>query len=105
MRRTRDETPARLTQREESILLLVLSEKRYGLEILDALGLVEQMPLGSLYVTLQRMERKGLIESAWEENTDPRRAARRRYYWATPTGVDAVRRAESVRDALSRVRA
>lgn len=102
MRGNRDETtPARLTQREESILLLVLPEKRYGLEILQALGLVEKMPLGSLYVTLQRMERKGLIDSAWEENTDPRRAARRRYYWPTSAGIEAVRRSEAGRKALA----
>ena len=88
---------------EEAILSALVKEKRYGLEIVEALKGLKRISLGSLYVTLHRMERKGLITSDWGETVEPRKGARRRYYWATPSGVEVLREAQRRHAALARL--
>lgn len=71
------------------LMLLVLLEAgpMYGYQIVkevqarsgDALRLKE----GSLYPALHRLERDGLVESAWEQRRD---GANRRYYHLTAAG-------------------
>ena len=42
---------------------------------------------GSLYPALYRLERAGMIRSAWEEDTAARRGPRRRVYQLTKKGM------------------
>lgn len=43
---------------------------------------------GSLYPALIRLEKEGLISSEWGVTDNNRRA---RYYWLTPSGLDAMK--------------
>ncbi len=74
-----------LSSKERLILgLLVGSGPKYGLELVDESH--GSLKRGTVYVTLGRMEEKGLVESRHE--TDPRSAERlrRRMYHATAHG-------------------
>ena len=49
------------------------------------------------------MERKGLIKSDWGDTIEPRKGARRRYYWATRFGANALKQAQRRHVALARL--
>ena len=76
-----------------TILQAVLEGGRYGLDIMDVTGL----PDGTVYKTLHRMEKRGLIQSQWEEPgiAERERRPRRKYYAITPEGeIELARVAE-----------
>ncbi len=81
----------RLTMPTRRVLeLLLKSDRVYGLEIIDALGI----GAGTLYPMLARLEQIGWLESSWEE-VDPSETGRpaRRYYRLTSNGrVEAAER-------------
>ncbi|HVS15983.1 MAG TPA: PadR family transcriptional regulator [Thermoanaerobaculia bacterium] len=86
---------------EQMVLAAVLrlAEHAYGAAILteieDRTG--RRVSSGSLYVTLDRMEQKGLIET-WRDDPTPERGGRpRRYVRVTRSGLEALR---DVRQAL-----
>ena len=56
----------------------------HGFDIMDATGL----PSGTVYPILRRLDREGLLDSAWEEHAAAQREQRppRRYYSITPAG-------------------
>jgi DNA-binding PadR family transcriptional regulator len=56
----------------------------HGFDIMDATGL----PSGTVYPILRRLDREGLLESAWEKQADAQREQRppRRYYDITAAG-------------------
>lgn len=67
-----------------TILAVVQQRVCYGVDIIRSTGLLA----GTVYTTLRRLERRGLVEGQWE---DPDVAAadrrpRRRYYSITPDG-------------------
>lgn len=57
---------------------------RFGFEVMD----VTELPSGTIYPALRRLESTGLVDSAWEDDGDARAAGRprRRYYELTPAG-------------------
>ena len=55
---------------------------------------------GALYTSLERMERKGLLESRMGDPTPERGGRARRYYSVSPMGVRAVQQSQ---DALARL--
>jgi len=75
---------------EQMILLSILrlGDGAYGLAIRSELEEVAgRMPSsGSLYTTLDRMEKKGLLESSAGEITQERGGRPRRYVRVTPVG-------------------
>ena len=75
---------------EQMILLSImrLGDGAYGLAVRDELATeAGRMPSsGSLYTTLDRMERKGLLESSAGEITQERGGRPRRYVRVTPEG-------------------
>lgn len=87
----KSEWPHTLTPAAVHILLALADEDRHGLGIVDEVerrtdGEVKLGP-GTLYGTIKRMRRAGLIE----EGTGPEeRDTRRRYYSITPAGRVAV---------------
>jgi PadR family transcriptional regulator, regulatory protein PadR len=74
------------------ILSVLVQKERYGLEIVQAVKSATEekrlLSLGSLYTTLRRLEKKGLVTSRWGETIEPRRGARRRYYRLTALGAE-----------------
>lgn len=84
---------------EQMVLLSImrLSDQAYGLAIRDELGGVAgRVPSsGSLYTTLDRMERKGLIASSPGEGTRERGGRPRRYVRVTPAGQAMLVRSRS----------
>jgi PadR family transcriptional regulator PadR len=61
---------------------------RYGLELANR---TELLP-GTVYTTLRRLERRGLVRGQWEdpEIAEQERRPRRRYYELTPQGAEAL---------------
>lgn len=77
--------------RELVILATLLHGERYGLEIRDAAAgrTGREIPLGSLYVTLDRMESAGFLKSRLGESGGDRGGNRRRYFTITGKGMKA----------------
>jgi DNA-binding PadR family transcriptional regulator len=73
-----------LSNKERLILELLISGARYGLQLVDESG--GQLKRGTVYVTLGRMEQKGLVNSHHEPATAHPEAIPRRMYRATPYG-------------------
>jgi DNA-binding PadR family transcriptional regulator len=65
----------------------------YGLEVRDAIQRVtgKAVPLGTLYVTLGRLEKKGHVAARDGESSHDRGGNRRRYFKITAAGLKAVR--------------
>lgn len=76
-----------------------LGDGAYGAAILREIQerTGRRVPGGSLYVTLDRLERKGLLVSRLEGPVEGRGGRARRYVRATPEGLKAVR---DVREAM-----
>jgi DNA-binding PadR family transcriptional regulator len=81
------------SQLEECILLALLGQERYGLEIIEILEKNSDGRLspsvGTLYPTLQRLEYKNWITSRMEVSPGKSRA-RRKYFRITRTGSQQV---------------
>ena len=73
-----------LSNKERVILELLVSRPKYGLELVDdSRGALKR---GTVYVTLGRMEEKGLIESRHEADTRSADRPQRRMYHVTAHG-------------------
>jgi PadR family transcriptional regulator, regulatory protein PadR len=71
-----------------AVLGAVSRSIRYGFDIMDATDL----PSGTVYPVLGRLERDGYVRSKWESQTVAQREKRppRRYYEITATGSRAL---------------
>ena len=71
---------------------------QYGFDIIDQTGLAS----GTVYPALGKLERDGLVKSAWENEQDAHADGRpaRRYYKLTAPGVKALGEAASFYRAL-----
>jgi DNA-binding PadR family transcriptional regulator len=76
--------PPRLTYPTALVLQALSRGFHYGFDIMDATGL----PSGTVYPILRRLDREGLLESAWERPAAAQRAHRppRRNYSITKEG-------------------
>ena len=89
---------------EELILLTIgiLKDEAYGVSIKDEMASRTQKKpsIGALHTALQRLERKGLIES-WEGGATQERGGRKkRYYKLTATGMEALEYAHEIRNEM-----
>ena len=88
---------------EELVLLAIarLGEEAYGVPIrarIEAAG--RKTSVGALYVTFDRLETKGLVES-WEGEATPQRGGRaKKYFRLTGAGQEALRQSEATRANL-----
>lgn len=93
-----------LGELEEMVLLAVLRLKgeAYGASILRELDeeAGRDVPRGSVYVTLDRLDAKGLVVSREGEPTPGRGGRARRMFSVTEAGVEALRRTHAVRERL-----
>ena len=77
-----------LTYPTAAVLISIRAGHRYGFELMDVTGL----PDGTVYPILRRLERRGVLEGAWEDEDLARAEQRppRRYYRLTPVGEEAM---------------
>jgi len=77
-----------LTYPTAAVLLAIRHGHRYGFDVMDATGL----PDGTVYPILRRLERRGVLEGAWEDEAKARADQRpaRRYYRLTKVGEEAL---------------
>ena len=89
---------------EQMVLLTImrLGTDAYGLAVRDELEAVagRSPSSGSLYTTLDRMEKKGLVESSAGEITQERGGRPRRYVRVTPEGQSLLARSRDTLMAL-----
>jgi DNA-binding PadR family transcriptional regulator len=73
-----------LTYPTAAVLLAIKRGHQYGFDIMDATGL----PDGTVYPLLRRLERRGVLEAAWEDEEEAQADGRpqRRYYRLTALG-------------------
>lgn len=93
--------PFSLTYPTATVLLAIQAGHRYGFDIMDATGL----PDGTVYPILRRLERRGVLQGAWEEpgEADADKRPRRRYYQLTPLGNESLAQVEARFPALVRI--
>jgi PadR family transcriptional regulator PadR len=93
-----------LTRQEELILLAILrlGDKAYCVPILDQVEEVtgREWALGSIYITLHRLEKKGCIESQFGTPTPERGGKRKRFYKITDSGMKALQTIKKVEKAM-----
>lgn len=96
-------TPQVLGEFEVVVLLAVLylvkaDQPAYGSTIRDAIAMraQRQVARGAIYVTLDRLEAKGLLNSRLGEATPSRDDRPKRLFKLTPAGLNAVRQAVSL---------
>src|SRR5215213_1074682 len=86
--KSKEVTPQQLPlSRKEALILemLILSRRElFGLEMVKTSN--GELKRGTIYVTLQRMQEKGFIESKPEPRPAPEFGIPRRMYWATGLG-------------------
>ena len=80
------------------VLQAIAGGYQYGFDIIDQTGL----PSGTVYPSLGRLERDGLVKSAWENEHEAHAEGRpaRRYYKLTAPGVRALAEAAAFYRAL-----
>ena len=81
----------RLSITAVSVLHAIADGYQYGFDVIDRTGL----PSGTVYPALSRLERDGLVKSAWENEHEAHADGRpaRRYYKLTAPGVKALAKA------------
>jgi DNA-binding PadR family transcriptional regulator len=94
----------RLTYPTTLVLQALLLGHHHGFDIMDATGL----PSGTVYPILRRLDREGLLKSAWEKQALAQREQRppRRYYEITGSGetmlAEAIERYRILDQAVAR---
>ena len=78
------------------LALMRLGDEAYGVPIADAIeeSSGRDVALGSVYITLERLERKGLVSSRLGEPTAERGGRAKKYFVVTGKGVREVRAAK-----------
>jgi PadR family transcriptional regulator, regulatory protein PadR len=86
-----------MTYQTALVLEAIAAGRHHGWDVMDATDL----PSGTVYPILRRIEEEGLVRSKWEREQVARREQRRarRYYELTPRGLDRLK------DARARFRA
>jgi DNA-binding PadR family transcriptional regulator len=97
--------PARLGEVEQLVLLAVLrlAGEAYAVPIRELIGREAQVRLtrGSIYITLDRLEEKKLVESWFSDPTGEPGGKARRLFRILPAGMQALRAARRAVDRLS----
>lgn len=89
---------------EQQVLLAAwrLGEDAYGTTVRDELEARTGVPVaqGAVYVTLMRLEKKGLLRSRLSDPTPVRGGKAKRLFRITPEGIDGVRATRRLMDRL-----
>jgi DNA-binding PadR family transcriptional regulator len=83
------------------VLQALTQGHKFGFDIMD----VTNLPSGTVYPALRRLESLGLVRSDWETDQEARDHARprRRYYELTAAGREQLAEAESRYRAVSKL--
>jgi PadR family transcriptional regulator PadR len=78
------------------LALMGLSDEAYGVPISEAIeeSSGREVAIGSVYITLDRLERKGLVTSRLGEPTAERGGRAKMYFRVTAKGLREVRQAQ-----------
>ena len=89
---------------EQQVLLAVwrLGEDAYGASVRDELErrTGREVAQGAVYVTLMRLEKKGLLHSRLADPTPVRGGKAKRYFTILPAGIEGVKAARETMDRL-----
>lgn len=88
---------------EETILVIVLmKEESHGVEIAKVYEqhLKQTISLPAIHIVLKRLEKKGLVKSAFGEPTPERGGKRKKYYQGTPAGYLMARELQERRSQM-----
>lgn len=90
-----------LTYPTAAVLLAIRAGHRYGFDVVDATGL----PTGTVYPLLRRLERRGVLAGAWEDEARAKAEQRpaRRYYRLTTLGAGVLEDVAERFPALARL--
>ena len=90
------------TSREAIIMGVLIHGEKYGREIREEYGrrAGKKMPLGSLYVTLDRMDQQGFLKSRFGDTPKGRGGNRRKYFRLTAVGHRALDMYEMMQAAI-----
>lgn len=92
----------RMTQITALVLRSIAAGRRYGFDVMEAC----ELPSGTVYPALRRLEKAGLLRSGWEdaEEAHAEGRPRRRTYGLTAAGRRALPEAEAkLAEALRRL--
>lgn len=93
-----------LTKPEELLLLAIcnLKDDAYGVEILKFVSEKTgyEWSIGSIYVPLDKLAAKGLVDPYLGEATQKRGGKKKRYYKITKSGLDALLMSKKVHDDM-----
>lgn len=83
------------------VLQALAQGHRFGFDIME----VTNLPSGTVYPALRRLESQGFVRSDWETEREARENARprRRYYALTPAGKAQLAEADSRYRAVSKL--
>jgi len=83
--------------------VICLGTDAYGMPIRDEIHrrIGRNISFGAVYVTLQRLENKGLVESWMGEPTAERGGRAKKFFRVTKAGLQAVRRSQDAIQAMS----
>lgn len=103
--------PIKLSAIDQDVLTVLKTQGEvYGLEILDCLNLDREKTLGSelgfgsLYPALNRLEKKGMIEWRWGDESEISGGARRKYYKINALGLRSLDAVQQYRAGLAGLR-
>jgi DNA-binding PadR family transcriptional regulator len=84
------------------LALIRLGEDAYGVPIADTIEAASgrEVAAGSIYITLDRLEAKGLVTSRLGESTPERGGRAKTYFRVTAKGLRAVRHAQQTLTTL-----
>lgn len=88
---------------EETILVIVLmQEESYGVEIAKVYEkhVGQTISIPAIHIVLKRLEKKGLVKSAFGEPTPERGGKRKKYYQGTPAGYRIARELQARRSEM-----
>lgn len=98
--------PDWLGEFEQLVLFAVLhlAPDAYGVSVRQAIQdrADRSVSAGAIYTTLERLEARGLVTSAWGEPTPERGGKRKRYYELTADGREALQRSWQSMRAMAR---
>jgi PadR family transcriptional regulator len=93
-----------LSRAEETLLLTIwrLQDDAYGVPIRDSIGETtgKLWSFGALYISLDRLEKKGFLESYFSEPTKTRGGRRKRIYRLKPSAFEALSQIRKIEKAI-----
>jgi DNA-binding PadR family transcriptional regulator len=83
--------------------VICLGTEAYGMPIRDEIHrrIGRNISFGAVYVTLQRLESKGLVKSRMGEPTAERGGRAKKFFRVSKAGLQAVRRSQDAIEAMS----